>query len=256
LISTADRGRIYREGVRIAIVGRPNVGKSSLLNALLRENRAIVTPIPGTTRDVIEESANIRGIPITAIDTAGLRETKDVVERIGVERAHAAAESASLILFVIDASRDWTEEDDLVFKVISGKRSIWVANKSDMVDEQAAILVQRDLFKRSNRRDVVALSALTLEGMDDLEWLIAEELLHGHTVEETSAVVSNVRHLRALESARDSLKEAEITVENQLAPDFISIDLRAALDALGQITGETATEDIIHRIFQDFCIGK
>lgn len=256
LIATAERGRVYREGVRLAIVGRPNVGKSSLLNALLRENRAIVTPIAGTTRDVIEETANVRGIPLTAIDTAGLRETEDVVERIGVERAREAVRSASLLLFVLDASTGWTAEDAAIAAQITDRRAVWALNKIDAVSAEQAARLQEPLRWKAGEAPIVPVSAVTGAGMEALEKTIADVILGGRTDESEAVVVSNVRHLRALEMARDSLREAARTTSDHLPPDFISIDLRAALDALGQITGETATEEIVHRIFQDFCIGK
>jgi tRNA modification GTPase len=256
LIATAERGRIYREGVRLVIVGRPNVGKSSLLNALLRENRAIVTPIAGTTRDVIEEEAHIRGVPLTAIDTAGLRETDDPVERIGVERAQNALESASLLLFTLDAEAGWTAEDAAIAAQIGERRAVWALNKTDAVSEAQTERLARMLETQEGARRVIPLSALTGAGMEALEEAIASALLGGQTEPTEEVVVSHVRHLRALEMARDSLREAENTTLQRLPPDFISIDLRAALDALGQITGETATEEIIHRIFHDFCIGK
>jgi tRNA modification GTPase len=239
--------------VRLAIVGRPNAGKSSLLNALLRENRAIVTPIAGTTRDVIEETANVCGIPITAIDTAGLRETEDVVERIGVDRARAAAESASLILFVIDGEAGWTAEDADIAKSLANRAVVWVVNKMDIPGaEQAAAEVRR----HAGESPVLGVSALDGSGIPALERAIADEVLAGRADAGEGAVVSNVRHANALEWTLESLRHAEQTAESGLPPDFISIDLRAALDALGLITGETATEDVIHRIFHDFCIGK
>jgi tRNA modification GTPase len=255
LLATAGRGRVYREGIRLAIVGRPNVGKSSLLNALLREDRAIVTPIAGTTRDVIEETANIRGIPVTAIDTAGLREAEDVVERIGVERARSAMDTASLLLFVVDMSAAWTEEESRLADGVAGRPVIWVLNKQDLVDTEEIARWPARLPQEAAGR-TVAISAASGEGMPALEEAIAGAVLGGGTDVGEEVVVSNVRHARALEMARDSLAEAEKTTHAHLPPDFISIDLRGALDALGQITGETATDEVIHRIFQDFCIGK
>lgn len=256
LIATANRGRIYREGVRLCIVGRPNVGKSSLLNALLRENRAIVTPIAGTTRDVIEETAHVRGIPLIAIDTAGLRETEDPVERIGVERARAAIETASLLLFVIDASAGWTEEDASIATQITGRRTVWVLNKVDLISPPEIQQMEAITASYRSGSPLVPISATEGTGRELLEETIACLLLGGEGIGVEEVMVSNVRHLHALEEARNSLLEAERTTAETLPPDFISIDLRAALDSLGRITGETATEEIIHRIFHDFCIGK
>src|SRR5207248_3664916 len=180
LAATAGRGRVYRDGVRLAIVGRPNVGKSSLLNALLRENRAIVTPVAGTTRDVIEETANVCGIPLIAIDTAGLRETADEVERIGVERAHAAVESASLLLFVVDALAGWTSEDDAIATLIAGRPAVWVLNKIDLLPAGEVERVLETLPADAERTAVVPVSATTGSGIDHLERTLADVILGGH----------------------------------------------------------------------------
>jgi tRNA modification GTPase len=251
LAATAGQGRIYREGIRLAIIGRPNVGKSSLLNALLREERAIVTPIAGTTRDVIEETANIRGIPITAIDTAGLRDTEDVVERIGVERARASAETAALLLFVVDATAGLTAEDARIVEEIAGRAAIRVINKVDGAAPEAVERLREEL----GAGEVVAVSAVTGENLGGLEEAIATAVLGGGA-EAEGVVVTSARHQHALEEAAESLRRAEATAAEGLPPDFISIDLRAAVDALGRITGETAGEEVIHRIFHDFCVGK
>jgi tRNA modification GTPase len=256
LAATADRGKVYRDGVRLAIVGRPNVGKSSLMNALLREERAIVTPIAGTTRDVIEETANVCGIPITAVDTAGLHDTQDVVERIGVERAHAALETASLLLFVIDAVSGWTSEDAEIAVRIGSQPAIWVVNKIDAVNENQGMQIQANLVELSGDDHVISISAVHGLNMDLLEKTIAEAILGGQAGVGDELVITNARHQQALMVAANSLREAEVTTQQGLPPDFISIDIRAALDAVGQITGETATEEIIHRIFHDFCVGK
>jgi tRNA modification GTPase len=256
LAATADRGKVYRDGVRLAIVGRPNVGKSSLMNALLREERAIVTPIAGTTRDVIEETANVCGIPITAVDTAGLRDTEDEVERIGVERAHAAIETASLLLFVVDATAGWTQKDAEIAARIGSQPAIWVLNKIDAVNESQARQIQADLVNLAGGSPVISISAVNGLNMDLLEKTVAETILGGQAGIGDELVITNARHQQALIVAANSLREAEATTQQALPPDFISIDIRAALDAVGQITGETATEEVIHRIFHDFCVGK
>ena len=256
LLATASRGRIYREGARLAIVGRPNVGKSSLMNAILRENRAIVTPIAGTTRDVIEESASVKGIPITAIDTAGLRDTEDLVERIGVERAGAALDTATLALFVLDAEEGWTMEDDVIADRLEGLTAVWTLNKCDQISMVQRIALLREIQARDDVTIVIPISALSGEGMYELEEAIASTLLQGSGDAVQGVLVASARHQNALEEAQVSLAEAIRTVEARLPEDFISIDLRGALDSLGKITGETATEEIIHRIFHDFCVGK
>lgn len=254
LIAESSQGRLLREGVRVAIVGRPNVGKSSLMNAILRDNRAIVTPVAGTTRDVIEESANIHGIPVTVIDTAGLRHTVDLVERIGVERAHAALESAAVALLVLDLSAGFTEEDAAIATGLDGIRSVWALNKADLVSDAVQAQVMRTVRDFASAPQAVLVSALTGHGLDRLEEAIV--VAAGGSHDSDTAVVSNVRHLREIELAGQSLHQAIATAEARLPPDFITIDLRGALDALGRITGETTTDDVIHRIFADFCIGK
>jgi len=211
-----------------------------------------VTPIAGTTRDVIEETANIRGIPVTAIDTAGLRETEDLVERIGVERARTALESAALVLFVFDASVGWTADDERVAATLGGQPAIWVANKIDLTNNAGLESIQQ----ASAGFPLAEVSARTGEGIKFLERTIADTILGGSVDAGEGAVVSNARHEHALRSAVESLARAEETTSACLPADFISIDLRAALDSLGLITGETATDDVIHRIFHDFCVGK
>jgi tRNA modification GTPase len=261
LLATADRGKIYREGLRTVIVGHPNVGKSSLLNALLRESRAIVTPIPGTTRDVIEETLNIRGIPICTVDTAGLRETDDPIERIGVERTLRASRDADLVLAVLDAENGFDAADAELLSSLSEKQLIVVLNKSDLIREadagSLAAEIQAWLIAngKGNTR-IVTTAAPSNEGILELEELIADTVLSGAASANDSAVVSNVRHRRALEEAKSCLEQAMQTAASGMPLDFISIDLKSALDALGTVTGETVSEDIIERIFSEFCIGK
>jgi len=255
LEATSQAGRVFREGVRVAIVGRPNVGKSSLLNALLREERAIVTPVPGTTRDLIEEAASIRGIPVRAIDTAGIRQTCDPVEQIGVARARAALERADVALVVLDAVEGWTAGDAEAAAAAAGRQAVWALNKRDLAEESALAARIAEARDRAGGAPVVAVSALTGEGLDSLEEALAAAALHG-ALPEAAAVVTNVRHAEALRRAAASLQEAEATTLQALPPDLITVDLRGALDALGEITGETASDEVIHRIFRDFCIGK
>ncbi len=277
LLATAEQGRILREGLRVAIVGRPNVGKSSLLNALLRAERAIVTPIAGTTRDLVEESANVCGLPLVLIDTAGLRETADLVERIGVERAAQAAASSDAILFVLDAIAGVTPEDaDIArqLKETAAPRILAVINKCDLVTPERAQDVRAEVERMltSLACGSVLLSAQTGAGLDRLEEALARAATgkncvpmgipeavppYGEVAEAGEGVlVASARHRQALESALASVREAEQTTQRHLPGDFIAIDVRGALDTLGLITGETVTEDIIHRIFRDFCVGK
>ncbi len=256
MLSSFRRGRIYREGLRLVIAGRVNVGKSSLLNALLRHARAIVTPIPGTTRDVIEESLEIEGIPIVAVDTAGLRATEDPVERIGVERAQLSLASADLVLLVLDASEAAQEADAEAFAQIGDKPAIAVLNKIDLVPEDDRdIAIERHRGATGHAGPIVVTSAPSGLGIDALESEIFA-LAASSGVGGESAVVSNIRHKCALESARESLAQALATIRHHEPIDLLSVDLAAARASLGLITGETATEDLIERIFSEFCIGK
>ncbi len=267
LLATAEHGRILREGLRIAIVGRPNVGKSSLLNALLRCERAIVTPIPGTTRDLVEESANIGGLPVVLIDTAGLRETSDIVEQIGVERAREAAAASAILLFVIDASTGVTEEDQILGMGLAKRdigRVLLVVNKSDMASPTRTDFLLADAQAKIGLSfsETVVTSAGSGAGIAEMEAAIVRIAVGDKTPEaamaedEDSVMVSNVRHREALSGAHASLLEAERTASLMLPGDFVAIDVRGALNSLGLITGETVTDDIIHRIFRDFCVGK
>lgn len=278
LLATAESGRILREGLRVALVGRPNVGKSSLLNALLRVERAIVTPLAGTTRDVLEESANIGGASVVLLDTAGLRETGDLAERIGVARAQAAASGADVVALVLDATTGVTEEDREIARRLAAKeapedaahgangRLLAIFNKGDLApsDFSPADFAREGANMERQGRDSsplagavwLTVSARTGEGLDVLRAELARRAggTGGDAAE--SVVVTSARHRQALEAARDSLQNALATTTQRLPGDFIAIDARGALDALGLITGETVTDDIIHRIFHDFCVGK
>ncbi|MGB9619380.1 MAG: tRNA uridine-5-carboxymethylaminomethyl(34) synthesis GTPase MnmE [Armatimonadota bacterium] len=256
LLATFQTGRVFREGLRVAIAGRVNVGKSSLLNALLRHARAIVTPVPGTTRDIIEESLEIRGIPIVALDTAGLRDTDDPVERIDIELAERTLDSADLVLMVIDVSEGITSEDLELIRRLGGKPAIAVLNKIDLLPEEARGLVTKELVGRLGRSlPAVQTCASSGQGIEELEDAIAEAALSVGTGGE-AAVVTNIRHQQALRSAHDSLDRAAETLFAGQPIDLLSVDLASARDSLGLITGETASEDVIDRIFSEFCIGK
>jgi tRNA modification GTPase len=247
LIARADAGIIYRQGVRTAIVGRPNVGKSSLLNRLLGQERAIVTPIPGTTRDTIEEVINIRGIPLVLIDTAGIIHSQDTVEAIGVERSRQAIEQADLILWVIDLSQPLNELDEEIGQLIGEKTALIAANKCDLPPKAQV---------ENLPREVIFTSALTGEGLDKLEQKLVDTLLGGKVSSSDELLVSNPRHKQALVEAEKHLSQALSALEAELPDDFITIDLTTALNALGEITGETVQDELLETIFSQFCIGK
>jgi len=242
LLATADRGVLYREGMHVVLAGRPNVGKSSLLNAMLRTARAIVTAVPGTTRDTLEETTNIAGIPVRLTDTAGMRETGDIVEAEGVRRSLASLDQADLVLLVRDSAAGLLAEDEQIAERAAGRPSIVVWNKADLSIPLAGT--------------GMAVSAVTGLGLDDLERAIAEHARGSDPQDAGAAVVTHSRHRNALASALEQLEAARRTIAEGLPPDFISIDVRGALVALGEITGETATDDIINEIFSRFCIGK
>jgi tRNA modification GTPase len=259
LLATADHGRILREGLRVAIIGRPNVGKSSLLNALLRADRAIVTPIAGTTRDLIEEAADISGIRVVLVDTAGIRATVDPVERIGVERAKQAATTADVTLVVLDATAPLHPDDEALMEApASDARRVIALNKSDAVEPdalqaRASALISQYAFTTP----LLQVSARTGQGLDELETALIGDATGGVATSSTEdAVVGAARHREALEAALASLREAEQTALHALPGDFVAIDVRGALDAVGRITGQTVDEEIVHRIFRDFCVGK
>ena len=247
LLSSASFGRILRDGFATAIVGRPNVGKSSLLNALLKQDRAIVTDVPGTTRDVLEEYLNIAGVPLRILDTAGIRHSHDVVEREGVRRTLAAIESADLVLVVLDGSQPLTPEDQRVLDEVSGKNSLAVINKSDLPEK-----IETNGLSMTR----VSVSCRTGAGLRDLHQALADVVRKGTIASREHAWAVNQRHKAALEQAKEGLQRALETIKSGLSPEFIAVDLRGALDSLGLIIGATYTEDILERIFNDFCIGK
>jgi tRNA modification GTPase len=253
LLASADRGLIYRQGVRAAIVGRPNVGKSSLLNALLRGERAIVTSIPGTTRDTLEETINVGGIPLVLVDTAGIRaEPADEVERIGVARSRAALQRADIALMVIDGSTALEAGDWEIKRWVEGKPSLLILNKADLPPAYPAGLPP-DFLANS---PCLAISALRNEGIDALETALIELIMGGRVTLADEPLVSNPRHQALLQQALSHTQAAISGQQQNLSPDLVSIDVRAGVEALGQITGETVTEDLLDTIFSKFCIGK
>ena len=252
LIRTAEEGRIVREGVTAALVGRPNVGKSSLLNALAKADRAIVTPIPGTTRDVLEEFVSVRGIPVRLLDTAGLRQTVDIVEREGVRRSHDALTRAELVLAVLDGSEPLADEDTRLLELVQGKATVLVINKADL----PARLEPREFKRQVHESRVVWTSATAGVGLEELRDAIRDTVLKQGLEPSEGVLITHLRHRGALERACASLDEVLLSVERRMAAEFIAVDLRAAINAIGEIIGETTTDDILDRIFKEFCIGK
>lgn len=251
-IRTADTGRMIREGIQTVIIGKPNVGKSSLLNALLREQRAIVTDIPGTTRDVLEEYITIQGVPLKLMDTAGIRETADVVEQIGVEKSKEWMTKSDLVLVMMDASTKFTTEDHEIFKLIEGKRCLVLINKTDLPRK----LDIKQVFAYVDKEQILELSVKEGEGMDQLENRLREMFFAGEINVKDDVFITNVRHKDALVKAKSSLETVLETIELEMPEDCLSIDLQSAYEYLGEITGETVGESIIHQIFSQFCLGK
>ncbi|MBY9082152.1 tRNA uridine-5-carboxymethylaminomethyl(34) synthesis GTPase MnmE [Paenibacillus sp. HN-1] len=252
LLKTASQGKILREGITTAIIGRPNVGKSSLLNALARENKAIVTDIPGTTRDVIEEYVTINQIPLKLLDTAGIRETMDVVEKIGVERSKAAVNEADLILLVLNASEPLHDDELELMEQIRGRQVLCIMNKMDLPQR----LDKGQLLQYFDESAIVSMSVLEEEGLDRLEESISELFFGGKLESGDMTYVSNVRHVALLNKARQSLTDAYEAAEQLIPIDMIQIDVRLAWEQLGEIVGDTAADSLLDQIFSQFCLGK
>jgi tRNA modification GTPase len=248
-----ERGRIIREGINAVIIGKPNVGKSSLLNELTGKNKAIVTEIPGTTRDIIEEYISINGIPVKIIDTAGIRETEDTVEKIGVERAKNAIKTADLIIMMIDAAEGMREEDQKILSTLKDKKIILIINKIDLVDETEDLPIPGVV--KDNIR--IVKTSLTHDiGIRELENEIKELFLKGEINPNAEVVVTNIRHKDLIDKAIASIDDARKAYESGMPLDFITIDLKNGAEYLGRITGESVSEDVINEIFRRFCVGK
>ena len=251
LISSYDKGKKIKEGIKTVIAGKPNVGKSTLLNSLLKEERAIVTHIPGTTRDVIEEIINIKGIPLVLTDTAGIRKTEDIVENIGVEKSKKFIENADLVLLVLDASRELESEDRDVIEEIqnNNKKTIVLLNKIDLERK-----IELDEFGLEN---ILEISAKDNIGIEDMEERIYSYIVE-EKVEDSSEklIITNIRHKTALEKTKDAIRNIFETIDAGMPMDLISVDLKEALDSLSEITGEISSEDILDHVFGNFCVGK
>lgn len=253
LLDTYEEGIVIKKGIGVLILGRPNAGKSSLLNVLLKEPRAIVTETPGTTRDVIEEALNIRGIPVRLMDTAGLRDSTDAIESIGIKRALERVKQAGLILYVVDSTTTSFDEDAGYLNGINDKKIIIVANKTDIASTEA----MEGLREKFGRLKICAISALKQTGIEGLKDAIQEETSgradHGENIRDNHVIITSVRHRDALGRAFDSLQKAN---DSSLPHEFVAEDLRRGLKALGEITGEITTDELLDRIFSEFCIGK
>ena len=269
LISSSDNGRILKEGINAVIVGKPNVGKSSLLNVLIGEERAIVTDIAGTTRDVLEEHINLQGISLYIMDTAGIRETSDVVEKIGVDRAREFAEKADLVIHVIDSSAALDENDREIFQMLSGKKSVILLNKSDLEQKVTEEIVKKEYFasipakykneieeKNQKIPEIIGISAKNRQGIQTLEETLKKMFFEGNLSFNDEIYITNVRQKAALQDAKEALLQVLESIRNGMPEDFYSIDLMAAYEALGSITGETIGEDLVNEIFSKFCMGK
>lgn len=253
LLDTADQGRILKEGIHTVIVGKPNVGKSSVLNVLVGSERAIVTDVAGTTRDILEEQVNLNGIMLNVIDTAGIHETEDIVEKIGVDKAKQYLENADLVLYVLDSSQAMSEEDHKIAEMVRGKNVIILLNKSDL--EQKA---EREEFDQLSQLSdhIVLISAKEGNGIDDLTKIIYNMFLNGNITFNDELVITNIRHKNALSETMESLHYVEESIQNQMPEDFYSIDLMHAYETLGTIIGESVEDDLADEIFAKFCMGK
>ncbi|KAA6447178.1 tRNA uridine-5-carboxymethylaminomethyl(34) synthesis GTPase MnmE [Bacillus swezeyi] len=252
LLTTSEQGKILREGISTVIIGRPNVGKSSLLNSLVHETKAIVTDIPGTTRDVIEEYVNVRGVPLRLVDTAGIRETEDIVERIGVERSRQVLKEADLILLVLNYSESLSEEDIKLFEASKGMDLIVIVNKTDLEQKLDLDRVQ----ELAGERPVVTTSLLKEEGIDELEEAIQSLFFAGAIESGDLTYVSNTRHISLLHEAKRAITDALEGIENDVPIDMVQIDLTRCWEVLGEIIGDAVHESLIDQLFSQFCLGK
>lgn len=250
LLKSYDNGKVIREGIRTAIIGKPNVGKSSILNVLLKENRAIVTDIPGTTRDTLEERLQINGIPLNIIDTAGIRQTEDQVEKIGVDRSKKMINEADLVILVFDGAKQLSIEDYQIMKLVEDKKVIVLINKMDL----APVINKQQLIKQFNR--VIDISALKGQGIEAIEQAVYDLFIDGKIEPDKHLYVTNLRHKEALVEATEHIHQVFLSIDNDMPEDCWSIDLKNVYQALGKITGDVTADDLMNQIFSQFCLGK
>lgn len=252
LLETGAQGKIMREGLSTVIVGKPNVGKSSMLNNLIQDNKAIVTEVAGTTRDVLEEYVNVRGVPLRLVDTAGIRDTEDIVEKIGVERSRKALSQADLILFVLNYNEPLTKEDRTLFEVIENEDVIVIVNKTDLAQQLNIEEVQEMI----GNKPLIQTSMLKQEGIDELEIQIRDLFFGGDVQNQDMTYVSNSRHIALLKQARHAIQDAIDAAESGVPMDMVQIDLTRTWEILGEIIGESASDELINQLFSQFCLGK
>ena len=252
LLETGAQGKIMREGLSTVIVGRPNVGKSSMLNNLIQDNKAIVTEVAGTTRDVLEEYVNVRGVPLRLVDTAGIRDTEDIVEKIGAERSRKALSEADLILFVLNNNEPLTEDDQTLFEVIKNEDVIVIINKTDL-EQRLDVSELREMI---GDMPLIQTSMLKQEGIDELEIQIKDLFFGGEVQNQDMTYVSNSRHISLLKQARQSIQDAIDAAESGIPMDMVQIDLTRTWEILGEIIGESASDELIDQLFSQFCLGK
>lgn len=252
LLQVAKQGKILREGIKTAIIGRPNVGKSSLMNSLIQEERAIVTDVPGTTRDVIEEYVNVCGIPLKLIDTAGIRETEDIVEKIGVERSHQILAEADLVLFMLNNNEALTDDDREIFALLEDLNYIVIINKVDLERQ----IDWNEIKTLTKDNAMITTSLIEEKGIDNLEAALADLFFSSEVATDEAAYISNVRHIQLLKQAKLALEDATNALELNMPLDIVQIDIRRTWEFLGEIIGDTASESLIDQLFSQFCLGK
>ncbi|MEI3604443.1 tRNA uridine-5-carboxymethylaminomethyl(34) synthesis GTPase MnmE [Pseudogracilibacillus sp. SE30717A] len=252
LLQVAKQGKILREGIKTAIIGRPNVGKSSLMNSLVQEDRAIVTDIPGTTRDIIEEYVNVRGIPLKLIDTAGIRETKDIVEKIGVERSRKILQEADLVLFMLNYNDELSEDDKEIFHMLHQMNYIVIINKTDLPQK----INMEEIEKLADGNAVITTSLIQEEGIEELENELSHLFFSKELMSDDVTYVSNIRHIHLLKQSKEALEDAMEALELDMPLDIIQIDVTRTWEFLGEIIGDTASDSLIDQLFSQFCLGK